>query len=132
MLKEKEQKDKNVEILGKYLGQMFEEFFSNSIWYEKSFNRNRDEVEKFLETITVVKCSGYDDNFRHHCLLRLDLYKIPEYNKAYKKIIKNIKKEKRFCIFDANFFFTETLGGLVSWDLDVTTYLIQHLIKNSK
>ncbi len=126
----KKEKDKNAEILGGYLSDLFGEYFSDNAWFEKSYNRNESEVLKFLKKITVMQCSGYDDNFYCHCLLRLDLYKIAEYNPAYKKRIKSIKKENRYHIFDAKWFFQETLRDLVLWDLDVTEYLIQKLIKN--
>lgn len=125
-----EERNKNTEVLGKYLRQLFEEFFSDAAWYEKSFNRNKIEVFDFLEKISVMKCSGYDENFYNHCILKLDIYKIPEYNKKCKRLIKNIKEKDRYIIFDIKNFYDEIFPQLVRWDLDVTSYVIQKLIKN--
>ena len=123
----------NAEELGGYLAQLFGEFFSNNAWYEKSYNRNQAEVLVLLEKLTVMQCSGYEDNsFIPQCLLKLDLYKLPEYNPVYKKTIKSIKKNDRYYIFDAKWFFQETLKDLVAWDLDVSAYLIQRLVDVTK
>jgi len=123
----------NAEVLAGYLGELIGGFFSDNAWYEKSYNRNQTEVLILLEKLTVMQCSGYEDNsFIPQCLLKLDLYKLPEYNPVYKKTIKSIKKKDRYYIFNAKWFFHETLKDLVLWDLDVSAYLIQKLVDVTK
>lgn len=123
--------DQITKDFGECLKSVLTEAFNDSAWYEVNYKRNESEVKNFLEMMTVMSCCGYNENFYPQALLKLDLYKLKEYNPIYKKAVSKLKN--RYCIFDVKYFFGETLGGLVAWDLDVTSYLIKELIKrNSK
>lgn len=125
-------KDDNVKELGNYMFQLLAGYFNSVAWYEKSYNRNHSEVLVMLEKLTVMECSGYDNNFNNHLMLKLDLYKLGEYNPGYKKLVKSLKNSKRrYYIFNAKWFFQETFRDLVAWDLDVSADLAQRLIKEA-
>jgi hypothetical protein len=116
----------------KIFSKLLTDHFIDCKWYEVSYNRNQSEMIKFLETIGVMRCHGYDDNFREISLIRLDLYKLPNFNQAYLDKIKLIKN--RFYLFDIISFFRPDglLSDLVKYDIDVTSYIINLLIeKNS-
>jgi len=119
----------DINYLGETFGKLLSEHFQSVEWVQKSYDRNKDEVLVLLEKLTVMKCSGYDNSFSSQLILKLDLYKISEYNPGYKKIIKSFNNENRYYIFNAKFFFQETLRDLNLWDLDVPAYLIQEFIK---
>ena len=125
-------KDENAEQFGKYLFTLLANYFNSISWYEKSYDRNKVEVLVMLEKLTVMTCSGYDDRFNNQLMLKLDLYKLGEYNPGYKKLVKHLRRsERRYYVFNAKWFFQETLRDLVKWDLDVPAYLAQALIEEA-
>ena len=125
----KEIKNKATEAFGSVLVTLFHEHFSDNGWFEVSYERNKDEMLDLLKTLTIMNCSGYDEVFTHHIVLRLDLHKLTEIHPGYKETVDKLKN--RYCLFNAQWFFQETLKDLVMWDMDVPAYIIQDLIKKN-
>lgn len=119
---------KNAQEFGEMLVQVCNAAFANNLWLEKAYERNKSEFYKFLETVSIMNCSGYDEKFIEQCIVRIDLHKIVDFNSLYKKELKKLKN--RYCLFDVKHYIrNEVLLDLSKWDVDTTNYLIQHLIK---
>lgn len=123
----KNKSDKIVQDFGEVLGKLLSGYFGDSAWYEKSLERNKTSVISLLESITVMTCTGMNENWTESCLLRLDLHLLPNHHPGYAEKIKDLKN--RFCIVNAKSLRTDYLPGITQWDIDAEVDLAHRLIE---